>query len=241
MATTASTCAKIEQLELLGTWVSHSDLFAELRGDPSINIDGLGQGRILNPYFPTPDAEIYAAMLATTRPHMVVEVGGGFSTLVARRTVDRLGLPTRLVVIDPQPRTDIETAADEVMRSYVEDVDLEALPLDSPLLLFIDSSHVTRAGGDIPYLYNRVVPRLQAGSLVHAHDVFIPYDYPPCYQARFYTEQYVLHALLQQNPRLEVAFAGKYLAERHPADLARVFGETVPKPNESASFWFRVV
>jgi methyltransferase family protein len=228
------------QLELLATWARLSDLFAELRADPDINIDALGTGRIQNSYFPTPDAEIYAAMLATIRPRLVLEVGGGFSTLVARRTINRLGLPTRLMVIDPQPRTDIAAAADDLMRAYVEDVDINALPLDSPLLLFIDSSHVTRAGGDVPYLYNRVVPRLPTGSVVHAHDVFIPYDYPPWYQARFYTEQYVLQALLQGNSRLEVLFAGKFLGERHPVELAAIFGDTVPASQQSASFWFRV-
>ena len=228
------------QLELLGGWTGYSDLFRVLRADPRINIRALGEDVIQNGYFSTPDAEIYAAMLATTKPRRVIEVGGGFSTLVARRTIEHLALGARLLVIDPQPRTDIEAAADELIRSYVEDVDIEELPLDTPLLLFIDSSHVTRAGGDVPYLYNRVLPRLPAGTVVHAHDVFIPFDYPPRYQARFYTEQYVLQAMLQHNPRYEVLFAGKYLAAHHASDLARVFGESVPRPNEGASFWFRV-
>lgn len=228
------------QLELLRGWTGYTELFRALRGDSKINIRALGHDVIQNGYFSTPDAEIYAAMLATITPRQVIEVGGGFSTLVARRTIERLGLGTRLVVIDPQPRTDIEAAADELIRSYVEDVDIEALPLDPPLLLFIDSSHVTRAGGDVPYLYNRVLPILPAGTVVHAHDVFIPFDYPPRYQARFYTEQYVLQAMLQHNPRYEVLFAGKFLAARHPAELARVLGDSVPQPNEGASFWFRV-
>lgn len=227
------------QLELLRSWEGHASVFRALRADPRINPNGDGD-LIQNDYFPTPDPEIYASMIATFRPARVIEVGGGFSTLVARRTVEHLGLETRILVIDPEPRTDIENAADELIRSYVEDVDVDALPLDAPLLFFIDSSHVTRAGGDIPYLYNRVVPRLPAGSIVHAHDVFIPFDYPPVYQARFYNEQYVVHALLQGNAGLEVLFAGKFMAARHADEMGRVFGRTVPTPNEGATFWFRV-
>lgn len=131
-------------------------------------------------------------------------------------------------------------AASRIIAGYVEDLDVETLPLDGSLLLFIDSSHVTRTGGDVPYLYNRVVPRLSPGATVHAHDVFIPFDYAPRYQARLYTEQYVLHALLQHSTRLEVLFATAFMAWRHPAELNAVFGETVPERNGGASFWFRV-
>jgi hypothetical protein len=229
------------QVELVRSWAAFGALFDDLRADPQINARALGSvDELRNEYFMTPDAEVYGAVLATFRPRQVIEVGGGYSTLVARRTIEHLGLDTRLLVVDPEPRTDIREAADELVRAYVEDIDVDSFPLDDPLLLFIDSSHITRAGGDVQYLYNRLVPRLPAGSVVHAHDVFIPFEYPPRYQARFYSEQVVLHALLQSSARFEVLFAGKFLAARHPKELRRVFGPTVPVPNEGASFWFRV-
>jgi hypothetical protein len=228
------------QLELLRRWASHAELFATLRADPRINTRALGEPQIQNGWYPTPDAEVYAAMIATIRPRQIIEVGGGFSTLVARRTIELLGLETLILVIDPQPRTDVSQAADETIARHVEDLDVERLPLADGLLLFIDSSHVTRTGGDIPYLYNTVVPRLPAGSVVHAHDVFLPFDYAPRYQARLYTEQYVLHALLQHNSRLEVLFATVFMGARHAGDMTRIFGDTVPSRHGGASFWFRV-
>jgi hypothetical protein len=33
-------------------------------------------------------------------------------------------------------------------------------------------------GGDVPWLFNEILPRLRSGVVVHVHDVFLPGDYP---------------------------------------------------------------
>ena len=70
-----------------------------------------------NDWFATPDAEAYASMICDMRPSQIIEVGGGFSTLIARRAIDYLGLPTQLVVVDPEPRTTVTHVADVLIRS----------------------------------------------------------------------------------------------------------------------------
>lgn len=45
-------------------------------------------------------------------------------------------------------------------------------------ILFIDSSHVAKPGGDILYEYFKIIPRLQSGVLIHIHDIFYPFTYP---------------------------------------------------------------
>lgn len=231
-----------EQLARLLGWASLNELFSHLRRDRIIN-NGADEGAsIRNDWFPTPDAETYAAMINDVRPELILEIGGGFSTLVARATLDFLGLTgTELAVIDPSPRTDVRAAADTVTYGRVEDVGPDQLPLARPVLLFIDSSHVTRTGGDVPYLFTRVIPSLLPGSVVHVHDVSIPFDYPPRYQARFYTEQYVLQALLIGSERFRVLFASAYMGDEHPQAMRVAFGETVPAQQGGASFWFQVV
>ena len=44
-------------------------------------------------------------------------------------------------------------------------------------------------GSDVDLLLNRVLPRLPAGVLVHIHDIFLPFDYPPIWGWRAYNEQ----------------------------------------------------
>ena len=48
-------------------------------------------------------------------------------------------------------------------------------------VLFIDSSHVLKIDGDVPFLYLEVLPTLNVGVVVHIHDVPFPYNipYPP--------------------------------------------------------------
>ncbi len=227
------------QLGRLRRWQAYGALFDAIRLDSSINRHAPGSGYVENGWYHTPDAEIYAAMIADGEPELIVEVGGGFSTLIARRTIDELGLAsTRLVVVDPSPRIDVGAAADEVVSARVQDVPLDALLQDS-MLLFVDSSHVTAAGGDVPHLYNRLVPSLPGGTLVHAHDIFIPFDYREDYRERGYTEQYTVHALLAGSDTFSVEFAAVYMSWRHPDAMRATFGQTVPGRHAGAALWFR--
>jgi hypothetical protein len=55
--------------------------------------------------------------------------------------------------------------------------------------LFIDSSHILMPGSDADILLNRVLPAAPAGTLVHIHDIFLPFDYPAIWGWRAYNEQ----------------------------------------------------
>ncbi len=134
------------QLALLSTLRSdtHQRLFRALRDDKVINRFGHGSPGVSNTYCNMPDAEIYAPMIVDRKPPRVVEVGSGFSTLIARKAVSFAGAGTKIVVYDPYPRTDVKSAADELNLVPVERSD-QAVSKWSPRdLLFIDSSHISR-------------------------------------------------------------------------------------------------
>jgi len=231
------------QLARIQRWAtSYADLFAGLRADSRINTLCWGQSHLHNGTYATPDAEIYAAMILDYRPLSIVEVGAGFSTLIARAAVTRLAKSCAIIVVDPEPRTDVRDAADVWISECVEALSTERLPLGERLLLFIDSSHIVRPAGDVPYLYDVVLPRCPAGTLVHVHDIFLPYDYPRRYQERLYTEQYVLHAMLAHSPRYRVVCATHYMARRYPEAMRTTFGDVVGRDDgyHGASFWFEV-
>src|SRR5947208_1718587 len=75
--------------------------------------------------------------------------------------------------------SELAARGSEGLRTKVEDV---GLPLFDELepndVLFIDSSHVIRPGGDVLFEYLELLPRLRPGVIVHVHDIFSPRDYP---------------------------------------------------------------
>ena len=98
--------------------------------------------------------------------------------------------------------------------------------LEADDVLFIDSSHVVRTGGDVTFLFLEVLPRLQPGVVVQVHDVFLPHEYPREWVVdglRFWNEQYVLQAFLAFNSAFRVLLANSYLDARYPDALRNTF------------------
>jgi hypothetical protein len=236
--------AEDDQVARIASWSRWAPLFGELRRDRTINTSHESfDDRIHNGYFPTPDAEAYAAMIGDLRPRAIIEVGGGFSTLIARRAIEWFQLDCQLVVVDPEPRTQVAHAADMLVASRAEDCLSEVMTdLPPALLLFIDSSHVVRTGGDVTFLYGEVVPTLAPGSVVHAHDIFTPFDYPSGATRRLWTEQYLVEALLSSSPRYEILLTTHCLSRCHTRAMRRAFGEAVAvnRLHFGGSLWFRV-
>ena len=108
-------------------------------------------------------------------------------------------------------------------------------------ILFIDSSHTVRLGGDVVHLLCEVVPRLAPGVLVHVHDIYMPYPYPRDWYERFgwyWAEQYLLQALLAGNAGLEPLVAAHALWRERREPLQR----TIPSLSSGQpplSFWMR--
>ncbi len=236
------------QLELLRSFREDDfqALFQSIRNNDEINTgfdrrEYKSKGLIHNGYYPTPDAEIYAAMISSARPGRIIEVGSGYSTVVARAAMDYIGLDCRLHVIDPEPRRDIENIADVIEYKPVELSSLADIEFTENTFLFIDSSHICRGRGDLPFLYCKILPALPAGVFVHIHDIFIPYDYPDNYFERFYTEEYLLHALLAHSRKFEVVLAAHYLAREQTRLMQDLFGASVGDDPLffGASFWMR--
>ena len=186
-------------------------------------------------------------LLAERRPSLLLEVGSGWSTRVARRAITDLDLPTRLVSIDPSPRAEVDRICDEVVRDRVEScADRLAARLAPGDILFIDSSHRVLMGNDVTVLFLEVLPRLAPGVLVHVHDVFLPWDYPAEWIDRVYAEQYLLAMLLLAGgDRVRVVLPNAAVAA--DPELAAVLAplwarpELAGVPTHGSSFWFELV
>ena len=194
-----------------------------------------------NDYYSSPDAEILYALVRHYRPRTVVEVGSGYSTKLIRQALLDEGAPSRLVCIDPKPRVEIGSFADQVLRQSAESLGGNSLTrlLQPGDLLFIDSSHLLAPGGDVLVLYMEVLPALPPGVLVHIHDVFLPYEYPRAWivdKRWTWNEQYLVQTMLTFGRRFEVLWAGHYLQRTRP-DFASHFPHTTP--GVASSLWLR--
>lgn len=202
-----------------------------------------GRFNLNNGLFDGTDALVAYCMIRHFKPGLIMEVGSGFSSLVAAEAMAKNEGST-LICIDPFPPDFVRRGfpgLHSLIEKNVEDVDVEFFSrLSSGDILFIDSSHTVKIGGDVNYLFLEVLPRLRPGVIVHVHDIFLPFDYRRDWvmdELRFWTEQYLLQAFLTFNSEFEVLIANAYLAHRYMEDLKATF------PNspwwKGGSFWMR--
>ena len=200
-----------------------------------------------NGTFESVDAEILYSMVRWLRPRMLVEVGLGYSSVLIDQALARNateGDPRcRHVGIDPWPDAVLDGLADiEILRQPVEQTPIELFTgLGAGDILFIDSTHVLRTGGDVVFEFLEVLPRLAPGVVVHVHDIFLPGEYPRRWLVDnlwFPTEQYLLQAFLTHNDAYQVLWASAAFAASHSEELSR----SIPsRPNAMGpgSFWLR--
>jgi hypothetical protein len=216
-------------------------LLPTLRRIPSAHEDS-GCGFWDNPYFENLDGVALYVLVAERRPATFVEIGSGFSTRMARRAITDAGLKTRLVSIDPHPRVDVEGLCDEVHRVPMQDAPLGLFDaLQGNDIVLVDGTHVVHMSSDATIVFTEVLPRLTDGVLVGMDDIFLPWDYPPEWIDRWYSEQYLLAvSLLSGDPTWRAVFASWWAS--HEASFAPALatlekGLRLTKPIVGKSWW----
>jgi len=175
------------------------------------------------------DALVGYCMVRYFQPQLIIEVGSGFSSLVLGQAAAK-NKNSALICIEPFPREFLKQGfpgLERLIEKKVQDIDLEFFSqLHSGDILFIDSSHTVKIGGDVNYLFLEVLPRLKPGVIVHIHDIFLPFEYRRDWvldEFRFWSEQYLLQAFLTFNSEFEVLMANSYMAHKHLADVKTAF------------------
>lgn len=181
------------------------------------------------------EAQVLHSVIRSTAPARIFEIGSGSSTQVSSRAAAMNlaeGRPgTEIVAVDPymDPRVAdlprVTTRSIGGLELYINDLDLHAGDL-----LFIDSTHVVRAGSEVPYLYLELLPRLPPGVLVHIHDIYLPYLFAPdLYASTFdWQETTLVAGLLVGNRQLVVRACLSALHHDRPEALARLLPEYRP-------------
>lgn len=167
-----------------------------------------------NEFIPGLDALTLYCFAAINDPALYVEIGSGNSTKFVRRSIRDNHLRTKIVSIDPCPRAEIDSICDEAIRQPLEKVDLAIFDrLAAGDILVFDGSHLVFQNSDATVFFLEIMPRLSPGVLVYIDDIFLPFDYPPSWRERFYSEQYMLAALLlgDQLNRYRVVFPNVFI------------------------------
>jgi hypothetical protein len=111
--------------------------------------------------------------------------------------------------------------------------------LEAGDVLFVDSTHVAKAGSDVNHIFFRVLPALKPGVIIHFHDIFHPFEYPREWffnGNRSWNELYLLRAFLMNNASYRVLFFNSWFAHKHPECR-----EVLPNfwKNPGGGFWMR--
>ena len=202
-----------------------------------------------NGSFPTGDAELYYSIIRKFKPNKILEVGSGFSTLMAIEAIEKNKKEDplykhKLICIEPYEMPQLEKLNIELIRNKVEDIGEEYFhQLEKGDILFIDSSHIIRPGGDVNYLILKILPVLQPGVWVHFHDIFTPYEYPEAWlreEYRMWNEQFLLEAFLLGNNSYEIIISLNYLKHKYWDEVSKSLPMLgLDKSREPGSFWIR--
>ena len=200
-----------------------------------------------NRFYEHVDAEVAYAMVRRLRPARVVELGSGHSThvLAAACVANRAdGAPVHYSAYDPDPRAGApERGVDVLERLPAQEVpDAVFAALRERDVLFVDTTHVVRTGGDVNRVLLDVLPALAPGVVVHLHDIWLPYEYHRELTATLganWSEQYLLQALLCGNPGFEVLLAHAALARDRRDAVREAFPAWDPETGYPSAFWLR--
>jgi hypothetical protein len=192
-------------------------------------------------WFPGLDAAMAYAFMRCHKPRRVVEVGSGHSTRFMAQGISDGGLETSFTAIDPQPRAIIQGLNINFIRATLAAAPSQPFDdLESGDILFIDSSHILMPGSDVDDLFNRIMPALPPGVLVHIHDIFLPDDYPASWAWRGYNEQSAIPSMVLSGG-YEIVFSSHYV-RHHAADiLSGTVLEKIALPDAAfeTSLWLR--
>jgi SAM-dependent methyltransferase len=209
----------LDRAEMIRTWTA---LLPSLTTVPFSDSKSAGFRYYFdNPSYSWGDGSVLHAMIRVYRPKRIIEIGSGWSSACTLDTVERyLEGACDLTFIDPYPQLLRDIIGDAARNVRVLELPIQQVPepvfdaLESGDMLFVDSTHVLRSGGDVCFELFEILPRLAGGVLVHFHDIFWPFEYPRQWvveENRSWNELYAIRAFLTNNEAWRIVLFNDYL------------------------------
>ena len=193
--------------------------------------------------------QMYYSIIRYLKPKRIIEIGSGNSTLVSVNALQKNkkeGFPCKFTSIEPYPADYLKNKKFdiELIQKKVENIDINFFEnLSENDILFIDSSHTVKIGGDVNFLILEVLPKLKKGVVIHIHDIQFPYDYFKSYLLKnhyFWQEQYLVQAFLMYNHSFKILWCASYMHHKYPKLLNKYFS-TYPKNRVPTSLFIQKI
>jgi predicted O-methyltransferase YrrM len=168
--------------------------------------------------FPEYDAFILYCLIRHFKPKNIIEIGSGMSTRTMTDAMNTENIKINITCIDKYTSDATKQNLKKLDIKFIdEDIIATDLTIFTTLeendICFIDSSHVLKNYGDVELEYLNILPSLNKGVIVHAHDIFLPNNYPEEWILKWkcvLTEQQLLGAYLHNNSKVEILSANNY-------------------------------
>jgi predicted phosphatase len=242
-STVQTYCTELFDQEKMARFLEDLTVFSQEFDPPLEASEGENFGYAWkNPMLSFSDAMSYYSIVRKEQPKNVVEIGSGFSSLVAMEAIAKNGVG-KLTCIEPYPRdflldndkvSLVSKRAQEITPDYLNDI------LEDGDILFIDSTHTVKHGSDCLQIYLNLLPSIKSNITVHVHDIYLPNPFPISLMRDrqiYWTEQYLLGAYLTDNNRTELLYSSRYNTVKNKNLLEKFMHGRFP--SGGASIWFK--
>lgn len=202
-----------------------------------------------NPNYSYTDAIFLHCMIRHLNPKKIIEIGSGYSSCVMLDTNEfYLDNKISCTFIEPYPELLLSLLKEddhdrsEIIQSKPQDIEIEKFSsLSEGDILFIDSTHVSKVGSDVNYIFFEILPFLKKGVYIHFHDIFYPFEYPKklIYKGLAWNEDYILRAFLEYNNSYKVVLFSDFIATFY-RDILEQYMPLCLK-NTGCNIWLRKV
>ena len=212
------------------------------------NIDELSEYRFRmdNTSFVDGDAVALFCMLNILRPRHWIEVGSGWTSALTLDVNEYcLDNTVELTFIEPYADTlrEVIKTSDHIhlIEKGLQEIEIDFFDqLEAGDVLFIDSTHVSKAQSDVNYLFFHILPRLKSGVIIHLHDIFFPFEYPHEWtkQGFVLNELFLLRSFLQYNEQFEILYFQNQMEKLYRIEMESAWpfeGGSI----HGGSFWMR--
>jgi hypothetical protein len=201
-----------------------------------------------NTMFGLADGIVYQSLLSHLGSRRVIEIGSGFSSALALDVRDSHLPDLDLTFVEPYPDRllGLLTERDRDRAQLIQQP-LQSVPLDiyrslgRDDILFVDSTHVAKAGSDVNWLLFQILPILAEGVVIHIHDIFFPFEYADSWLAehRSWNESYLLRAFLSYNDTFRIMLFNSWLWQDQKPLIEQYLPEA--SSQQPGSIWIRKI
>lgn len=192
--------------------------------------------------FTLADALILFCVILENNPKKIIEIGSGHSSAFMVDVRNFLNFNFEITCIEPFPTRLRETLGNRINEIQLREVPVQEVEkefwnyLDENCMIFIDSSHVSKAGSDVNHIFFNILPNLSKGTVIHVHDIFSGFEYPEKWlrEGRAWNEAYLLRAFLMFNDAFEIYLWPQASEEFVQIEkIAKILGINFPFPGSS--------